>query len=52
MERQREIKRQERLEWEKKIEMELAAERQQAEAGIGKAQDIKIEHIEPTIFKP
>ena len=55
MERQREIKRQERLEWEKKIEMELAAERQQAqqaEAGIEKAQDIKIEHIEPTIFKP
>ena len=52
MERQREIKRQERLEWEKKIEMELAAERQQAEAGIGKAEDSKIEHIEPTIFKP
>lgn len=55
MERQREIKRQERLEWEKKIEMELAAERQQAqqaETGIGKAEDSKIEHIEPTIFKP
>ena len=55
IERQREIKRQERLEWEKKVEMELAAERQQiqpVEAGIDKPEDSKIEHIEPTVFKP
>ena len=52
METQLEIKRQERLELEKKIEMELAAERQQAGIGIGTDKNIQTEHTEPTIFKP